>query len=114
MPCIQMQVSVKVSDEQKNAIKAQLGKAIECLPGKSENWLMITMQDEMTIYFKGDNHNPAAFVSVGVYGGADARAFDALTAQICDILDRELHIPANRIYVQYSATPHWGWNGSNF
>ena len=114
MPCIQLNVSSKLTDANKTNIKSRLGKAIELLPGKSENWLMVTMQDEVSIYFKGNNDKPAAYVAVGVYGREDGRAFNALTGQICAILGDELGIPADRIYVQYSATQHWGWNGGNF
>ena len=114
MPCIQLNTSVKLSDEKKTAIKSKLGKAIEWLPGKSENWLMITMNDDMTIYFRGDNSAPAAFVMVGVYGREDGRAFNALTASICELLNQELGISPDHFYFQYAATQHWGWNGGNF
>lgn len=114
MPCIQIQTSCSICTNAKESIKAKLGKAIEVLPGKSENWLMVTMQDEMTIYFKGNQTGESAFVKVGVYGDADGRAFNTLTEKICRILNEELGIAPNRIYVQYEATAHWGWNGANF
>ena len=114
MPCIQLNTSVKLSDASKKAIKTKLGKAIELVPGKSENWLMITMNDGISVYFKGDDSKPAAFVAVDVYGREDGRAFDALTGEICKILGDEAGISADRIYVKYGATMHWGWNGGNF
>ena len=114
MPCIQLNVSSKITETQETAIKSKLGKAISLLPGKSENWLMITFKDNMPIYFKGSKDTPAAFVAVGVYGREDGAAFSKLTAAICDILGDELKIPADHVYVQYTATSHWGWNGSNF
>lgn len=113
MPCIQIKTSVSIASEKENNIKSRLGKAIEVIPGKSENWLMVTVSGDEHVWFKGTN-KPAAFVDVSVYGREDARAFNALTAEICDILNDELNIPADRIYVKYSATAHWGWNGGNF
>ena len=113
MPCIQVHTNVKISHEREINIKTRLGKAIEVVPGKSESWLMIAIRDDVRVYFKGTDA-PAAFVDVSVYGRDDARAFNDLTAQICDILNDELDIPANRIYVKYSATANWGWNGGNF
>ena len=114
MPCIQLNVSKKIDESHEISIKSKLGKAIALLPGKSENWLMITFKDDMPIYFKGTKDTPAAFVAVGVYGREDGSAFDKLTAKICEILGEELGIPADPIYVQYTATSHWGWNGGNF
>ncbi len=113
MPCIQIHTNVAVAQDHEVSIKSRLGKAIEVVPGKSESWLMVSISDNEHLYFKGNN-KPAAFVEVSVYGREDARAFNALTAEICDILNDELNIPADRIYVKYAATAQWGWNGGNF
>lgn len=114
MPCIQLNISKKIDETQELHIKEKLGKAIGLLPGKSENWLMVTIKDAVTVYFRGSKSEPAAFVSVGVYGREDGNAFNKLTGAICDILQQELNISPDHVYVQYSATQHWGWNGSNF
>ena len=49
-----------------------------------------------------------------VYGGAAGEDYRQLTGRVCDILDSVLDIPADRVYVKYAETEHWGWNGSNF
>lgn len=113
MPCIQLHTSAAISIDQETTIKARLGKAIQVIPGKSEAWLMVTISGSEHIYFKGTNA-PAAFVDVSVYGRENAQAFNALTAEICDILNDVLNIASDRIYVKYAATAHWGWNGGNF
>ena len=64
MPCIQTKVSVKMTEQQEKAIKAKLGQAISLIPGKSENWLMLTFEDGCKIYFQGDCDKPAAFAYV--------------------------------------------------
>ena len=74
---------------------------------------MVSLSADEHLYFKGSN-SPAAFVDVSIYGRDNAQAFNALTASICDILNDELNIPSNRIYVKYTSTEHWGWNGGNF
>ena len=114
MPCIQVHVSQKLTDDKKTSIKASLGKAIELIPGKSESWLMVMIHDDACIYFKGNQSEPTAFVDVSVYGQDNPRAFDKLTAAVCDVLGKETGTPANRIYVKYSSTENWGWNGGNF
>ncbi len=114
MPCVQLNVTNKLTDANKQNIKSRLGKIIERVPGKSESWLMVTMQDDMTIYFKGTNDKPAAYVTVTLLGAENGRAFSAMTSDICDLLGSELGIPADRIYISYGVTQHWGWNGGNF
>ena len=114
MPCIQLTLSQPLTDQNKSNIKARLGKAITAIPGKSEAWLMVVFHDKASIFFKGNQNADSAFVDVEIYGQENARAFNALTADICDILDDELSLPADRIYVKYGTTNHWGWNGGNF
>ena len=114
MPFINSKVTVKMSEEKKEAVKAKLGEIISLIPGKSENWLMVGFEDSSDLYFQGNQDGPTAFVEVKVYGGASPDAFTKLTGEICNIYQEELGIPQNRIYVKYEAVENWGWNGSNF
>ena len=54
-----------------------------------------------------------AFVSVDVFGSVDP-ACEKLTGEISRILDSELGIPSNRVYVKHHGVPDWGWSGRNF
>lgn len=114
MPFINSKISVAVTNEQETEIKSRLGQAISILPGKSENWLMVGVEPEYHLYFRGDNSQPCAMVEVSVFGGENSAAFSKLTGAITDILSDVLGIAADHIYVKYSATSNWGWNGSNF
>lgn len=113
MPFINVKTNASVSKEAEIALKADLGKAISAIPGKSEAWLMVGIEPEYILYFKGDDA-PAAMVEVSVFGSANSSAFDKLTGEICSILNSRLNIEPSRIYVKYSATGDWGWNGGNF
>lgn len=113
MPFINVKTNAAVSADKENAVKSALGQAITAIPGKSEAWLMVGIEPEYTLYFKGTNE-PAAMVDVSVYGQANPSAFNLLTEKICAVLNEQLGIDSSRIYVKYSATENWGWNGSNF
>ena len=67
MPFINSKVNVKTTLKQRQEIKERLGKAISIIPGKSESWLMLDLEDDHTMYFRGDNNDPIAFVSVNMY-----------------------------------------------
>ena len=110
MPFINVKTNAAVPDEKETAIKSALGQAITAIPGKSESWLMVGIEPEHILYFKGDN----APVEVSVFGHADSSAYEKLTDSVCTILNEQLSIDPSRIYVKYSETPNWGWNGSNF
>lgn len=113
MPFINVKTNSSVSKEKEVALKSALGQAITAIPGKSENWLMVEIEPERKLYFKGTDA-PAAMVEVSVFGSSNPSAFGNLTNQICTILNGELGIDTSRIYVKYEATSDWGWNGSNF
>ncbi len=114
MPMIHTRVSTPITPEQEQTLKTRLGKAIALLPGKSERWLMLRFSDNERLYFQGDNARPIAFAEVGVLGKAPKAAYEALTAELCAIYEDVLGISPDCVYVQYTETEHWGWNGGNF
>ena len=113
MPFIDIKTNVSVSEEQNNIIKTEMGKAITAIPGKTESWLMVGIEPEFDLWFKGDK-DAAAMVEVSIFGGASHNAFTTLTSHITGILTDQLGISSDRIYVKYSEVANWGWNGSNF
>ena len=113
MPFINVKTNQNVSAGQAEKIKAKLGQAITAIPGKSEGWLMVCIEGEKMLWFKGTDA-PAAMVAVSIYGSASSNALDTLTSHITGILGDALGIPSDRIYVSYASTGDWGWNGSNF
>ncbi|MBO6215473.1 MAG: hypothetical protein J6N76_08050 [Lachnospiraceae bacterium] len=113
MPFIDTKTTVKLSDEQKQTLKAAYAEAAGMI-GKPESYLMVGFEDEYDLFFAGERLEKGAYVSVDVYGGSNSAGFEKMTKKICDTLTDELGIPGNRIYVEYRATADWGWNGSNF
>lgn len=114
MPFINTKVNVKISPAQEEKVKTALGKAIGCIRGKSENWLMVNIEDEQRLYFKGDKSMPNAFIEVKIYGSATKSEYDELTSEITKIISSCLAIPSDRIYIKYEEVQNWGYNGYNF
>ncbi len=113
MPFINTKYSSTITAEQETALKTELGRAISAV-GKSEGWLMLGFEQNCTLYFKGEKSEKIAFVEVSLFGDAGSSAYDRLTGEICRIYGEILGIPADKIYVKYSPTDDWGWNGHNF
>ena len=113
MPFIEVKTNVSVSADTAADIKSALGQSITAIPGKSEGWLMVGIVPDYMLWFKGTNE-PAAMVEVSLYGGASHNAKTTLTSHITGILTDSLGISSDRVYVKYSETESWGWNGSNF
>jgi len=113
MPFIDIKTNIDVPHDNQVTIKSKLGEAITAVPGKSEKWLMVEIEPECALWFSGESA-PAAMVEVSIYGGASSSVYSAMTEKICNILKNELEIRPDRVYVKYTETENWGWNGSNF
>ena len=114
MPFINSKVNVKTTAEQQIELKTRLGKAIATIPGKSESWLMVNLEDDRKMYFRGDDSEPIAFICVNIYGRADEEAFERMTEELTQIYGEVLGVKPDHMYINYAASMDWGWNGSNF
>ncbi|WP_099468402.1 phenylpyruvate tautomerase MIF-related protein [Konateibacter massiliensis] len=114
MPYISTKTNTKISKEKEIAIKEKLGKAIELIPGKSENWLMCSFEGEQSLYFTGEGNVLIAWIEVKIFGKSTKEAYSALTQKITEIISGELGISPDKIYVKYEEVDIWGWNGANF
>lgn len=112
MPFIDSKITVPVSAEKREVIKAELGVAASII-NKPESFLMVGFEDNYDLYMGGKKLDKGAFVSVSLLGSASSEAYNRMTAKICDIYEKELGIPGNAIYVAYQGTKDWGWNGQN-
>ena len=111
MPFIDVKLSKKITDEEKEGLKSDLGQAVSIL-NKPESYLMVGIQDGYDLYFAGNKLENGAFVSVSLFGAV--RSASIMTKRICEILDKRFSIKGTDVYVTYAGYSDWGWNGSNF
>lgn len=114
MPYIETKTTAKISAEDEALLRAELGKAIELIRGKSEQWLMLSFFDECRMAFRGTADPHLAIVEVKIFGHATAEEYSALTSEITRILSDRLPLSPDRIYVKYDEVETWGYCGCNF
>lgn len=114
MPFIHVKVSEKLDEQKIEAIKTKLGKAVSLLPGKSEAYLMVQVEDGCHLYFKGNQAAPTAMTEVSIFGTAPRASCEALTGEVCRILEELAGIPQDRSYVTFRFVENWGYNGFLF
>lgn len=115
MPCIQIKTNQKTAGEKANVIKTALGRIISMFPGKTEDWLMVTIEDSCQIYFGGQTGRPMAMVEVKILGNTiDSAIAGKMTEKISKLLEDNLGTDPKDIYIRYEASPDWGWNRVNF
>ena len=114
MPYINTTTTKTISKEQQTALTQEFGKAIELIPGKSEEWLMLSFRDEARMAFRGDSMRDCAMLEVEIFGSATDASLGRLTKALCETVNRVLGIDTDRVYVKYEKIDTWGYDGSNF
>lgn len=110
MPTIQIKSAINISDDVKELIKVDLGKAIEAIPGKSEGWLMVLFGHCQDLYFRGEKNNQAALVEVGIKGSAAKENFAKLGELITQSLTKHTDLEADGIYISFTEFENYMWN----
>ena len=112
MPYIKIRTNKLIDENKIDNIKSKLGEDISIL-GKSEDWLMVDIENNNNMFFKG-NKDDMAYVEVKLYGRSDSSHYNIMTDAISKNINSNLGISPDRIYVSYFETTNWGWNGKNF
>ena len=114
MPYCELKSTVKLTGKQKEDLGHALAGVIELIPGKSEHWVMATLEDDVDMMFAGTNESPCALLTVKTFGELTNEQYDMLSKQFCEVLQNTTGVPTDRIYVIYEPILHWGWNNENF
>ncbi len=114
MPYIEIKTNTPIPHPTEVSVKSVLANVLTAaFPSKTENWLMVNFTENSRMYFGGKD-DPCAMVQISLFGKGTSAGFDKMTDGVCTLLNKELGIPTDRIYVKYEEVSHWGWNNGNF
>ena len=113
MPYIKLKTNVEISKEKQVQLKDIFGKKISLLPGKSEYYLMVEIEDQRALYFQGSDA-PCAILEVKLYSSSSRAETASLSKVLTDSVSSSLQIDSDRIYVEYELTPKWAMGGEEF
>lgn len=116
MPLIQLETSCDLSDpNKKESVAKGLSRLTAEGTGKPEQYVMACIQDNAAMTMAGES-GPCALVTVKSIGGLTKSVNQHLTGRICEMLQEELAISPDRIYVTFEelAPTHWGWDRHTF
>ncbi|MBQ8667894.1 MAG: hypothetical protein IJ079_01730 [Lachnospiraceae bacterium] len=111
MPFVISRVNVPISDAQEKELKQRLGKAIELVPGKSEEYLLLDFEDNCRLYVRGDSSKPVAYITASIFGNEDHCGFSAFAAEVTDIFRDILGISPESCYIKFDDIISWAVNG---
>jgi phenylpyruvate tautomerase PptA (4-oxalocrotonate tautomerase family) len=109
MPYISVNITNKLSESEKDFLKSQLGQLITIIPDKSEDVLMIGINDCFTIYFAGEKKEKSAFVDIKVFGKAETSYKSELTKAIFALFATLFGITGDNLFLTFTESDNWGF-----
>jgi phenylpyruvate tautomerase PptA (4-oxalocrotonate tautomerase family) len=111
MPYVSITSSKKLSQEEKDTIKTEMGSLIGIVPGKSESVMMIGFLDGTDIFYAGAPKNNAAYISIHLFGACGLAEKKELTEKVFKLMEDKLGVANSDLFVTISEFANWGWQG---
>jgi len=114
MPFLKVQTNSGMSAEIRNNLMKSLSRTVADQLGKPEQYVMVAIESGAPMIFAG-NDEPLAYMELKSIGLPESGT-SALSASLCSLVQDELGIPSDRIYIEFAdAKRHmWGWNKDTF
>ena len=114
MPLIKLRTNVSIADDKTPELMSELSQLLATETGKPERYVMVEIEGERNMLF-GGSPEPLAYIECKSIGLSAVQA-TSLSQSISLVLNTQLQISADRVYIEFSNCPAelWGWNGSTF
>ena len=114
MPYLLIQTNQELSTEQSASLLKKASKNVASTLGKPESYVMVAIQAATPMVFAG-NDKPLAYLQLKSLGLPESSTQE-FSAVLCNLINSELGISTDRIYVEFSAPERhmWGWDKSTF
>ncbi len=106
MPYVHLSIAKKLTDDEKEAIKSSVGKLIEILPGKTESVLMVRLDDDLQMYFRGEKSN-CAYVNVCLYLMSPADKKGEFARALVRSISELAGLDINDIFLCFTEFSNW-------
>lgn len=116
MPLINVYTSAPApSAEKRSALLQRLSRTLALELNKPEAYVMTCLVPQTGMTF-GGSESPACYAELKNIGALAPEKTARLSSVLCALLENELGIPKNRIYLEFTCSePHlFGFNGETF
>jgi len=114
MPFLKLNTNMTINAEQQSQLLGELSQLLAKETGKPERYVMVKLSGDIAMVFAGNTEH-AAYLECKSIGLTSSQTKN-LSASICQLLNKRLSLPQDRVYIEFSNCPaeFWGWNGSTF
>ncbi len=111
MPFVGIKTTKKLTPSQKLTLKAGVGEAIELIPGKLEEKMMMSIEDGLDMFFRGEEREACAFVEVKIKDKAEFEDKAKMTEKIFTLLEDVAGVKKDDTYLCIGEYDEWGSRG---
>ncbi len=114
MPYLMLQTNIEIPQKEIAPLLKTISETVAKALGKPESYVMVALHDGTPMLFAG-NDDPTAYLELKSLGLPDTLT-SALSRTLCGLIEQQLEIDQDRIYIEFSnpADHLWGWNGETF
>jgi hypothetical protein len=114
MPLLKITTNQLLDQDGIDDLLIQASSSVAAILGKPEKYVMVSMEHNPNMLFAG-TPGVMAYLELKSIGLPDDRTRE-ISQQLCRLMEQQLAIPAERVYIEFSnAQRHlWGWNATTF
>jgi phenylpyruvate tautomerase len=114
MPYLKIQTNHSIDPDKATQLIKTASHLVASGLGKPEDYVMVALEPPVPMVFAGSDA-PTVFMELKSIGLAEAQT-PKLSESLCRLVNTELGVPSDRIYIEFQAAPRkmWGWDGGTF
>ncbi len=114
MPLLKIQTNRLIEPDARKSLISRVSQAVADMLGKPERYVMVSIEQNPAMLFGGSDE-PLAYLELKGIGLPESGTAD-FSQTLATLLNEELGLPADRIYIEFADAPRamWGWNGGTF
>ncbi|MDY6470740.1 MAG: phenylpyruvate tautomerase MIF-related protein [Succinivibrio dextrinosolvens] len=112
MPFIKVKTAFTLTYEQETKLKEGLGKVIENVPYKSEQYLLIDFEDQQKLWLKGRKSEDIVYIEGAVFANECHFGYEDFSRELTDLFSKILNISKDKIYIRYEDISAWSIAGN--
>lgn len=114
MPYLSIRTNHMINEDKQKSFIRKASSVVAKELGKPESYVMVAFTPPQPMVFAGSDAE-CAFLELKSIGLSEDQAAP-LSNALCKLIDKELNIPGDRIYIEFSDAPRkmFGWKGGTF
>ncbi|MEJ2359824.1 MAG: phenylpyruvate tautomerase MIF-related protein [Gammaproteobacteria bacterium] len=114
MPYLKIQTNHTIDADRSADLIQSASRLVADGLGKPERYVMVALEPPVPMVFAG-SPEPTVFMELKSIGLPESKTAQ-LSESLCQLINSELGVPADRVYIEFQDAPRkmWGWDSGTF